>query len=411
MRAAREELLTRINLVAERHRAALVELSHRIHANPELFFKEFRASAWLSETLEKAGFAVRRGVAGLETAFRADWRGSGAGEGSGGEATTGAQQSPARPFPTVAILGEYDALPDVGHGCGHNIIGAAAVGAAIVLKEACPELPGRLAVMGCPAEEDGGGKVIMLKAGLFDDVDAALMVHPTTGDSKIGGASLATTTLTINFKGKPSHAAGSPHLGINALDAVVQTYVNVSTLRQHVTPDVRMHCLITKGGSVINIVPEEAEIQYLLRAGTREGVRGVVERVKECAEGAARATRATVTFIEEEGYDARRPNRAIGDVFRDHFIRLGEPMLPDPEPSGGSTDFGDVSQKVPAANAYPSIGPKGTPGHSRELAALACSAAGDEALMKSVKAMAATALDIVIDPDLLARAKREFSGR
>lgn len=390
----RDEVLARIDRVAEEHRAALVELSHRIHANPELFFKEFKASAWLTEALEKAGFEVKPGVAGMETAFRADWRGSGA---------TG-------PVPTVAILGEYDALPDVGHGCGHNIIGTAAVGAAIVLKEAYPELPGGLVVMGCPAEEDGGGKIIMLKAGLFDDVDAALMVHPATGDSKIGGASLATTTLTINFKGKPSHAAGSPQLGINALDAVVQTYVNVSALRQHVTPDVRIHCLITKGGSVINIVPEEAEIQYLLRAGTREGVRGVVERVKECAEGAARATRATVSFTEEEGYDARKTNRAIGDVFRDHLVRLGEPMLPDPEPSGGSTDFADVSQKVPAANAYPSIGPKGTPGHSRELAAFAASAAGDAALMKSVKAMAATALDIVINPDVLARAKREFKG-
>ncbi len=399
----RSAALAAIDQVAEKHRAELVDLSHRIHANPELFFKEFKASAWLTEALEKAGFAVKRGVAGLETAFRADWQGSGAGKSVAGE-------GPDEGVPTVAILGEYDALPDVGHGCGHNIIGTAAIGAAIVLKEAYPELPGRIAVMGCPAEEDGGGKIIMLKAGLFDDVDAALMVHPTTGDSKIGGASLATTTLTINFKGKPSHAAGSPHLGINALDAVVQTYVNVSTLRQHVSPDVRMHCLITKGGSVINIVPEEAEVQYLLRASTREGVRDVVQRVKECANGAGLATRATVSFVEAEGYDARKVNRTIGDVFRDHYRRLGETMLTDPEPSGGSTDFGDVSQKVPAANAYPRIGPKGTPGHSRELAAFACSAAGDEALMKSVKAMAATALDIVISPGLLARAKREFEG-
>ncbi|MHB8928352.1 MAG: M20 family metallopeptidase [Bacillota bacterium] len=403
----RSALLAAIDQAAEKHRAELIEISHHIHDNPELFFKEFKASTWLSEALEKAGFAVKRGVAGMETAFRADWAGSGVGkkpgEGPAGTAAAGG-------VPTVAILGEYDALLDVGHGCGHNIIGTAAIGAGIVLKEAYPELPGRIAVMGCPAEEDGGGKVIMLKAGLFDDVDAALMIHPTTGESKIGGASLATTTLNINFKGKPSHAAGDPYRGINALDAVVQTYVNVSTLRQHVTPDVRMHCLITKGGSVINIVPEEAEIQYLLRANTREGVRDVTQRVKECAEGAARATRATVTFVEQEGYEPRKVNRAIGDVFRDHFRRLGETMLEGPEPSGGSTDFGDISQKMPAANAYPTIGHKGTPSHSRELAAFACSAAGDEALMKSVKAMAASALDIVISPDLLARAKREFGS-
>ena len=387
----RATFLRRVDEAAAEINDKLVDISLRIHAAPELAFKEYTAAKLLTDYLTAEGFAVQLGVAGMETAFVAEWRG---GDG-----------------PTIAILAEYDALPDVGHACGHNIIGTAAAGAGVLFKRAWPELPGRILVLGTPAEEGGGGKILMIEGGIFEGVDAALMMHPTTGESKIGGTSLATSDLVINFKGKPAHAAGSPHRGVNALDAVVQTYVNVSMLRQHVTSDVRMHCLITKGGSVINIVPEEAEIRYLLRALTREGVDLVVKRVRECAEGAARSTMAEVSFVETTGYDERWPNRTIGDVMIEHFGRVGIAMPPEPAPSGGSTDFGNVSKVVPAANAYPAIGPQNVAGHSREFAVCSASAEGNRVLLQSAQAMAGTAYDLMTKPELLAKAKEEYSAR
>jgi len=387
----RDQLLAQLDQVGAEIQPQLVDLSLAIHVRPELAFKEYEAARLLTDYLKSEGFRVELGVAGMETAFVAEYRG---GDG-----------------PTVAFVAEYDALPDVGHACGHNIIGTAAAGAGALLKRVWPDFPGRILVLGTPAEEGGGGKIIMVDGGLFDGVDAALMMHPSTGESKMGGSSLATSDLVINFKGAPAHAAGSPHRGINALDAVIQTYNNVSMLRQHVTSDVRMHCLITKGGSVINIVPEEAEIRYLLRAAYREAVDHVVSRVRECAEGAARATRATVSFVETTGYDERWPNRPLGDAFLGHLERLGIEMQPEPSPSGGSTDFGNVSKAVPAANAYVRIGPKEVTSHSREFTACAASEEGHRALMASATAMAAVAGELVFDPGLLARARAEFKER
>ncbi|MDP2872117.1 MAG: M20 family metallopeptidase [Bacillota bacterium] len=389
-----QDVLRRIDAAADQLRDQLVSLSLRIHANPEIAFQEHEAARLLAAALEEAGFQVERGSAGMDTAFLAQWRGGGGGD-----------------RPAVAFVAEYDALPEVGHACGHNIIGTAAAGAAMALKRACPGLAGTLFVMGTPAEEGGGGKILMVNAGLFDAVDAALMIHPTTGESRIGSTSLATSGLVINFRGKPAHAAGAPHKGINALDAVVQTYVNVSLLRQHLAPDVRLHCLITKGGSVINIVPEEAEIRYLLRASAREGVDLVTRRVRECAEGAGRATMATVSFVETSGYDERVPNKVLGDLFTLHLERVGVAMNPEPAPSGGSTDFGNVSKRVPASNAYVSIGPKEVASHSREFAVCAASEAGHLALMNSVKAMAGAAYDVLCDAALRERAKQEFDRR
>lgn len=386
-----QRLLGRCDSAASELADRLIGTSLAIHSRPEVAFQEKEAASLLTGFLEDEGFSVERGVADMETAFVGRWRG---GEG-----------------PTIAFVAEYDALPEVGHACGHNIIGTAAVGAAAALKRACRDLPGQLVVMGTPAEEGGGGKILMIQAGLFRGVDAALMIHPATGSSKIGGTSLATSDLVISFRGRPAHASGSPHLGINALDAVVQTYVNVSMLRQHVSPDVRMHCLITKGGPVINVVPEEAEIRYLLRAATRKGVDHVAKRVRECAEGAAAGTRATVSFVERTGYDERWPNRVLGDAFRRHFERLEVLMPADPEPSGGSTDFGNVSKVVPASNAYVSIGPKSVAGHSREFAACAASEQGHHALISSVKAMAGLAGELLLEPQLLIEARAEFENR
>ncbi len=403
-----EDTLKRIDAAAEAMKDQLVRLSLQIHAHPEIAFQERQSAAWLCELLAGAGFAVQKPVAGLETAFRADWLGRGARADADGASGAGA---PVRRVPTVAILAEYDALPEVGHACGHNIIGVAAAGAGIALKQAVPDLVGRVVVMGTPAEEGGGGKIDMVNAGLFDDVDAAIMVHPTSGESKIGSTSLATHSIVFNFHGRPAHAAATPHLGINALDAVVQTYVNVSMLRQQMTPDARVHCLITKGGSVINIVPEEAEIRYLLRASTKENLATLVAKVKECAEAAARATGATLKMEEQVGYGARKLNVPLGNAFKAQLRRAGLEVADEPSPSGGSTDFGDVSQKVPAANAYVSIAPKGVAGHSREFAAAAASDAGMAALMVSVKAMAATALAALTDEELRSHMSRAHGAR
>ncbi len=387
----RSELFAKIDEIGGQIRPQLVDLSLSIHSQPELAFKEYKAAKLLSGYLAAEGFDVAIPAAGMETAFIATWRG---GDG-----------------PTIAFLAEYDALPDVGHACGHNIIGTSAAAAGVLLKRAWPDLPGRILVLGTPAEEGGGGKILMVEAGVFNDVDAALMMHPATGESKVGGTSLATSDLVINFRGRPAHAAGAPHRGINALDAVVQTYVNVSMLRQHVTSDVRMHCLITKGGSVINVVPEEAEIRYLLRASTREGVDTVVKRVRDCAEGAAASTMAKVSFVETKGYDERWPNMVLANLMREHFAHAGVEMPAEPSPSGGSTDFGNVSKVVPAANAYVSIGPKSVASHSREFAVCAASEDGHRALLQSAQAMATMAYDLLTKPEIIAAAKAEHKER
>ena len=373
----------------------LLDLARRIHATPETGFKERQACTWLTETLVRHGFRTERGVANLETAFRAEVSGPHAGSKSA---------------PTVAILAEYDALPDIGHACGHNLICTAALGAGIGLAAVKDHLPGRALVLGTPAEEGGGGKVIMLERGAFEDVDAAMMFHPA-GYTLTERGSLASHRLTLKFLGRAAHAASAPHEGINALDALIQTFVAIGLLRQQVRDDARIHGVITYGGAAPNIIPDRAEAVFTVRATDSPYGKKVLERVIACAQGAAAATGATLEYTARKGYDAIKPNRTLAATFARHLSRLGWAQDPLPErPRMGSTDMGDVSQVIPSIHPYVSIGPKSLAGHTVEFREAALSDRGFSAMLVAAKAMALTAYDVMSQPDLLAAVRRDFDG-
>ncbi|MDR7483913.1 MAG: M20 family metallopeptidase [Armatimonadota bacterium] len=368
----------------------LIALARRIHAAPEVAFQEHQAAAWLTETLERHGFRVERSVAGLPTAFRAE---------------IGTQRHPA-----VAILAEYDALPEIGHACGHNLISTAAVAAGIGLAALREQLPGTAVVLGTPAEEGGGGKVIMLERGAFQGIDAAMMFHPA-GYTLATRPSLASYRLAVKFTGKAAHAAAAPHEGTNALDALIQTFVAIGLLRQQTRDDARIHGIITYGGAAPNIIPDRAEALFTVRAADSGYALEVLHRVIHCAEGAALATGATLEHTVRKGYEAIKPNRTLAEVFSRHLETLGWPQDPPPERNRmGSTDMGDVSQVIPSIHPYVSIGPRDLAGHSVEFREAAVSERGFAAMLAAAKAMALTAYDILTQPGLLAAARREFEG-
>lgn len=371
--------------------AELVDLARRIHATPEIAFQERQASGWLAETLERHGLRVQRGVASLDTAFRA--------EAAGASAT-----------PTVAILAEYDALPEIGHACGHNLIATAAIGAGIGLAALRERLPGRAIVFGTPAEEGGGGKVIMLERGAFAGVDAAMMFHPA-GYTLSERPSLASYRLTLKFTGKAAHAAAAPHEGINALDALIQTFSAIGLLRQQIRDDARIHGIITYGGAAPNIIPDRAEAAFSVRASDAAYARTALERVIACAQGAAVASGATLEHTVRKGYDAIKPNRPLAAAFSRHLESLGwSPDKPPERPRMGSTDMGDVSQVIPSIHPYVSIGPKSLAGHTVEFREASLSERGFAAMVAAAKAMALTAYDLLSQPELLARVRRDFNG-
>jgi amidohydrolase len=366
----------------------LWDLALRIHAHPELAFEEHRAAAWLGEALEKGGFRVEQGAGGVPTAFRATHPG-------------------AKPGPRVAILAEYDALPELGHACGHNLIAAIAVGAALGLAPFKKDLPGTLVVLGTPAEEGGGGKIKLIQAGLFRDVDAALMVHPAD-QTIVDRGSLAITEVEIEFHGVAAHASSQPEKGVNALDAVIQTFVGLNALRQHIRDGARIHGIITHGGIKPNIVPEYAAARFYVRASENAYRDELVEKLRRCAEGGALASGARLEFkLVGHSYKAIRPNRALARRFAHHIEALGFP-IEDPRGGIGSTDMGDVSCEVPAIHPYVRIAAGSVPGHSRAFCEAAKAEPARRAMLAAAKAVAAVCLDLWTAPDLLAEANREF---
>jgi amidohydrolase len=368
----------------------LIQISMTLHANPEIAFEEFRSAALLCDTLEKHGFAVERGVGNLETAFRAEVKGNGAG-------------------PTIAILAEYDALRGIGHACGHNIIGTAAIGAGIAAKTVLDQLPGRVLVIGTPAEEGGGGKIKLLDRGVFGGVDAAMMVHPS-GYTMTNRASLASNRLKLEFTGKASHAAGSPEDGINALEAVILTFNNINALRLHLKPDARVHGIITHGGTAVNIIPEYATAQFSVRARTKRYADQILTRVIQCAEAGATATGAQLKYTVTPGYLDIAPNGVMARLFAENWRSIGvEVHEPRPNERIGSTDMGNVSHALPAIHPYIAIAPDGTPGHSVEFREAAISPDGHAGLLNAAKGMAMTAIDLLSDRQLLQQVKQEFA--
>lgn len=345
--------------------------------------------ALLSGLVEDAGFAVERGVAGLDTAFKARYPGAGDG-------------------PTVAFVAEYDALPELGHACGHNIIGTASTGAALAIRAVMDQLPGTIMLIGTPAEEKGGGKIIMVDNGVFDDVDAAMMVHPST-KTMTTRESLAANSLAFEYFGKSAHAAATPDHGINALDACIQTFNNINALRQHLPDDVRIHGIISHGGDAANIVPEYAAAQFIARAARSDDSLKVVEQVIRCAEAAATAMGAELKVTRGAHYANMIPNPTLARLFAQNLEQLGEPaQTPDVNERMGSTDMGNVSQAVPAIHAYITIADDDVKGHTPAFRAAAISERGHAGLIKAAKAMAMTAVELLTNPDLAAQARREF---
>lgn len=370
----------------------LEALSRRIHASPELAYQEVKACAWLSEFLEGRGLKVERGVGGVETAFRASLE---TGEG-----------------PTIAILCEYDALPGIGHACGHNLIAAAGAGAGAALAALKDRLPrGRIQVIGTPAEEGGGGKIRLLQGGVFRDVDCAMMIHGFDR-TILHQDLLGIVRVQFDFAGKAAHASADPWDGINALDAVIQTFNAISMLRQQVRPDARIHGIITNGGVAPNIIPEAASAVFYVRAASLDYMWEVYRRVVACAEGAARATGTTLKVTQGEiVYEPFRRNQALLDLFRANLERLGlseDAATPD---RLGSSDIGNVSQVIPAIQPMIKVAPVGTPIHSRAFAEAAVAPPARQGLLLAAKAMAMTAADLLVDPDHVRRVKAEFAAR
>lgn len=375
----------------------LIALSTFIHDTPEIALEEVKASAACADFLAARGFTVERGVAGLPTAFAAT-AGSGA--------------------PRIAYLSEYDALPGLGHGCGHNLIAIAGIGAGIGLAAALPYLggEGQVHVYGTPAEEAVGGKVIMANAGIFDGVDAALGAHPGTAEAVCptvegSGQALACVLMRISFHGQAAHAAADPFNGVNALNAVIEVFNGINALRQHIKPDARIHGIITHGGDVPNVVPHFAQAEFFVRAATLAGMNRLVEQVRRIAEGAALMTGARLKLeMPEEANSDMITNYTLAARLSRHITGAGL-SLPEakPEPASGSTDWGNVSYVVPSVETSYPILDRVCTWHSPDVVEASVSELGFANTLAVARAMAMTGVDLIAEPELLAAVKDEFA--
>jgi amidohydrolase len=393
----REQLRQRVTAAIDEHETEVVEAAGQIHDRPETAFQERFASSLLAEALRRHGFEVEYPVGGVETAFRARKRGKGTG-------------------PTIAVLAEYDALPEIGHGCAHNLIAASALAAALALGPAMGELDGTFAVIGTPAEEAGGGKIALIDADVFAGVDAALMVHHAGVRSGAparypAGTSLAVSDLRFEFHGKSAHAAHDPWNGANALNAVIKLFTGIDALRQHIKPEARIHGIVTHGGSAPNVVPRYAAAEFYVRAGSQEYVHQLEEKLRKIAEGAALMTETTVEISQAAPmYFDERPSYVLGRRYTEHMRAMGMEISPEESERGPySTDFGNVSYLMPAATGSFAISRTPIPGHSPEVVAAASSEYGYQQMLRVSKAMALTALDLFTEPELLAEAQDEHT--
>ncbi|MGG0739144.1 M20 family metallopeptidase [Niallia taxi] len=383
-----------INNSVESKKDLYVQTSQAIHARPEIGNQEFFASETLVNLLENAGFSVEKAVAGHETSFYAV-KDSGV---SG---------------PTIAFLAEYDALPGLGHACGHNIIGTTSTAAGIALAETLAETGGRVLVLGTPAEEggpNGSAKGSFVKHGYLKDVDVALMLHPA-GKTSLTSETLAVDPLDFHFYGKAAHAAGSPEKGINALDAVIQLFNGINALRQHLTDDVRIHGIITHGGDAPNIVPEYASARFFIRAESWKKAEEVSLKVRAIADGAALATGATVKVerFQNEVKDFVL-NDELDDILKGELEAVGEIVSLEKATGKGSTDAGNISYEVPTAHGHIKIGPDDLIAHTNEFRESARSEVGDKAIISGAKALAATGYRLLKDSVLLRQVNKAFDA-
>jgi amidohydrolase len=386
-----KDLATAIDASVDRDAEALVGLAHKIHENPELRYEEEKAAAWISELVAGHGHTVEKNLHGLSTAFRAR-----AGKKGG---------------PRVAILAEYDALPKIGHACGHNLIAAGAVGAFLAAAQVADKVGGEVVLLGTPAEEGGGGKIKLLEAGAFDGLAAAMMFHPFDRDI-LAHPALASVWLTFEFRGKPSHAAAAPHEGQSALTACLDTFRLIDGQRVHFRDGVRVHGFVTDGGQAVNIIPERAACEFSVRA--RDGkelarVRAIVER---CGRAAAMASGVEVQIGARQGYRDMVNNHTLARCFGAHLETLGRKAhSEDARVGAGSTDMGDVSHAVPSIHPYLAIVGEGESlCHEHRFADAAKSERGMSTALLAARAMAKTAVELLADGALREQVRAEFAA-
>lgn len=364
----------RVRREVDERAGLLLDVSHDIHEHPELCFEERHAHALLCDALEVAGLTTTRHAYGLETAFVAE------------AGTEG---------PIVAVICEYDALPEIGHACGHNVIAAAGLGAGLAAAQLAEDLGGRVRVLGTPAEEGGGGKVFMIRQGALDGVSAAMMVHPADHDMPTMKA-IAIQELTVDYEGRAAHAAAAPHQGRNALDAAVLGYVNVAALRQHIRADERIHGIFTHAGDKPNVVPHRAQALYYVRSGDLGSLESLKERVLDCLRAGALASGCSMEHHwRDPAYADLRDDRWLLDRYEENAAGLGR-VSRDPDEVGwviGSTDMGNVSQEVPSIHPMIAVAPPGVSIHTPEFARHARGEEGDRAVLDGAKILASTVLD------------------
>lgn len=384
---AKSDAVAEIDRLADR----LVDVSRKIHARPELGYDEVFAHDLLTTTIADFDVAVSRGSHGVPTAF---------------EASIGDRG------PEILVILEYDALPGIGHGCGHNVIAAAGLGAGLAVRNLLGDLKGRVRILGTPAEEGGGGKIAMARRGAFASGDAAMMIHPADADL-LRMDSLAVQAVDVTYHGRAAHASAAPWEGRNALDAAVLGYMNVAALRQHIRPDERIHGIFTEAGEKPNIVPRRAAATWYVRSATMGSLQPLKERVEACLDGAASACGCGIDKRwEGHTYADVRDNGPLAGAFADNMGRRGR-RVEDPRQTGrpvvGSTDMGNVSYLVPSIHPMVQIAPSGTAIHTREFAECAASEAADRGVVDGAAAMAMTIVDLVLDAGLRERVKAEFS--
>ena len=371
---------------ARRHQ--LSELSLKIHSNPELGFQEVKAADWLTRYLEENGFSIQRGICELPTAFKGSY-----GQGK----------------PAIAILAEYDALPNLGHACGHNLIAACAVGAGVASKLAIDQFGGTILVIGTPAEELYGGKVIMAEREAFSNLDIAMMVHPGVHNTATT-ETLACQALEVEFFGKAAHAAARPDEGINALEAMLQAFTAINSLRQHIKAKARIHGIITDGGQAANVVPAHSAGSFIVRAEDDTYLDELKQRVLDCFIGAATASGARLEYKwGDTRYAPLRNNLTLAQLFTQNMQSLGRKVqFSNPAEAFASTDMGNVSQLVPSIHPFVAIAPVEVLIHSPQFASAAASEAGIHGLLDAAKALAMTVVDLVANPEIATKVKQEF---
>jgi len=372
----------------ENEREKLIEMADYIFDNPEIAFKEYKASNLLADYLRREGFEVQLGLGSLDTAFKGVYK-----NGEGG--------------PNIGLLCEYDALP-MGHGCAHHMQGPAVVGAAKAIKELNKDKPYTLTVYGTPAEEGGGGKIIMLREGFLKELDVALMMHGGSA-TQVDVKSLAASSIKVIFYGTSSHAALKPEAGRSALDALLLTFQGVEFLREHVLEDTRMHYTVLDAGGPCNVVPKKAIGSFSLRSYNSAYLKTVVDRFEKIVKGASLMTETTYEIIREKDLDSKVPVHKLNEVIMENAKLINAPCIKPPREKTGSTDFGNVMYLIPGACIRVAFVDENVSSHSQEYLNEGKTDRGHEAIINASKILAATVYDLLHSPNLLNEIKEEFN--